>query len=351
MQTGDRSYEPSEVVLLTGAGFTKTFGGYLGSEMWAAILNQPEIRDDNDLRGEMLNNATLNFEEVYHIVQHSQTYTPAQKKALTSAVRRVYQEMDQILCATKSQTAISCQRFIGHFGGPDKETRGFFFTLNQDLFIERFYLESGDDRSTIRLPGVTRVQHWFRGVIGPVEGLMDDKKGILLPNENTLAEHQKRFWTKGTGRFMYIKLHGSYAWRSADGSDAMVIGHGKKGAIDKEPLLKWYMSLFKEVLCAGGRKLVVIGYGFGDDHINEVIANAIEKHELKLIVINPTQPVEFRDQLQGIHGKNVKQVAHGQTIWNGLATYYPNLVTEFYETATSSLPPRGQTFVGSLRLN
>ena len=31
-------------VLLTGAGFTKTFGGYLASEMWATILNQPEIQ-------------------------------------------------------------------------------------------------------------------------------------------------------------------------------------------------------------------------------------------------------------------------------------------------------------------
>jgi hypothetical protein len=30
-------------VLLTGAGFTKTFGGYLASEMWATILNQPEV--------------------------------------------------------------------------------------------------------------------------------------------------------------------------------------------------------------------------------------------------------------------------------------------------------------------
>jgi len=28
--------------MLTGAGFTETFGGYLATEMWAAIFNQPE---------------------------------------------------------------------------------------------------------------------------------------------------------------------------------------------------------------------------------------------------------------------------------------------------------------------
>ena len=36
-------------VLLTGAGFTKTFGGYLASEMWATILNQPEVQRSPEL--------------------------------------------------------------------------------------------------------------------------------------------------------------------------------------------------------------------------------------------------------------------------------------------------------------
>ena len=44
----------AKTILLTGAGFTKTFGGFLGSEMWAAIFNQPEVGEDNKLREYML---------------------------------------------------------------------------------------------------------------------------------------------------------------------------------------------------------------------------------------------------------------------------------------------------------
>jgi hypothetical protein len=52
----------------------------------------------------------------------------------------------------------------------------------------------------------------------------------------------------------------------------MVIGYGKRGRTEKEPLLAWYLQLFKEVLNAGDVNLVTIGYGFGDDYINGLIA-------------------------------------------------------------------------------
>jgi hypothetical protein len=31
----------SEIVLFTGAGFTKNFGGFLAKEMWSKIFNNP----------------------------------------------------------------------------------------------------------------------------------------------------------------------------------------------------------------------------------------------------------------------------------------------------------------------
>jgi hypothetical protein len=47
-------FKPAKNVLLTGAGLTRNFGGYLAAEMWAVIFRQPEIRRYPNLRKRML---------------------------------------------------------------------------------------------------------------------------------------------------------------------------------------------------------------------------------------------------------------------------------------------------------
>ena len=146
-------YIAAKTVLLTGAGFTKPFGGYLAKQMWAEILNQSEIRRHPQLRKMLLNN--LDFESVYDEIQESNV-DQEQKGALTDAVSRAYEQMDAILSRPDRRIAELahgvCRSFIGRFGqalNPNK--RGFFFTLNQDLFIERFYHQ---DPESLRIPGV-----------------------------------------------------------------------------------------------------------------------------------------------------------------------------------------------------
>jgi hypothetical protein len=53
------------MLLLTGAGFTKTFGGYLASEMWATILNQPEVQNSPELLKGMRDLENLDYEMYY----------------------------------------------------------------------------------------------------------------------------------------------------------------------------------------------------------------------------------------------------------------------------------------------
>ena len=60
-------------VLLTGAGFTKSFGGYLASEMWATILNQPEVQDSPELLKGMRDLENLDYEMFYEDVQSNGT--------------------------------------------------------------------------------------------------------------------------------------------------------------------------------------------------------------------------------------------------------------------------------------
>jgi hypothetical protein len=42
---GNSVFRRTKIFLLTGTGFTKGFGGYLGSAMWPAILSQPELQN------------------------------------------------------------------------------------------------------------------------------------------------------------------------------------------------------------------------------------------------------------------------------------------------------------------
>ena len=125
------------------------------------------------------------------------------------------------------------------------------------------------------------------------------------------------------GNYFLIKLHGSYNWTSFDGSDIMVIGRGKKEQIQKEPLLKHYFEIFEEVLSQGQRRLLIIGYGFGDDHINRIISDAVKYHLLKIYVLSPESPEKLKKKLYE-KSKELKRQSNDKfedsiNIWQGIS--------------------------------
>jgi hypothetical protein len=90
-------------ILLTGAGFTKTFGGFLGSEMWAVIFNQPEVQRDEGLRSLMLERG-FNYEWIFEEVLSSPKYNETQRIRLNDAMKRAYEEMDSALYEVSFKT-------------------------------------------------------------------------------------------------------------------------------------------------------------------------------------------------------------------------------------------------------
>ena len=118
----------------------------------------------------------------------------------------------------------------------------------------------------------------------------------------------------GSRTLYYLKMHGSHNWLSSDGSRRMVIGPDKEEQINREPLLKWYKEIFKMLLGRRGVKPLVIGYGFGDEHINSMIADAINNNGLELFVICPEQRVDFV--------KNLSKCTDGKTLRSGLTKYF-----------------------------
>ncbi len=263
-------------LLLTGAGFTKNFGGLLASEMWYKIFNSidsakyPELKDKiNQFR------QGYDFEGFYNEIINGNYDEPV--KDLTKDITyKAYLGLDNILqewiSNDSSRFPISnslLSKFLSQFK--------YFFTTNQDLFIERKLLEPlffcpGAEDNTI-----------FRNKLNLERDINNLK--IRLPTKYSEDDLEK--FLQGNSR-AYIKLHGSFNWLSGNNNDfAMVIGSQKDKQIEKEPLLKQYLKLFERQLQQRNVHLVTIGYGFKDQHLNSKIEEALNNHGLKLFVISP----------------------------------------------------------------
>jgi hypothetical protein len=65
------------------------------------------------------------------------------------------------------------------------------------------------------------------------------------------------------------------------------MGGNKARGIAQYAVLSWYAQKFEELLSQPGTKLMVIGYGFRDPHINEVLFQAVNHRGLRIFVIDP----------------------------------------------------------------
>jgi SIR2-like protein len=148
------------------------------------------------------------------------------------------------------------------------------FSLNQDLLLECHYLE--------RFPLGGR---WNGAVVAGMkpESLGHDHYGPL-----------DKIWVPtgdfGVPRNMqpFVKLHGSTQWKAASGDPILIMGNAKSGAIQSFEVLRQHHVFFATSLNQANSKLMVIGYSFQDDHINEVIVRASARHSLGTYIVDPS---------------------------------------------------------------
>jgi len=322
-----------QCILLTGAGFTKNFGAPLAGEMWELIFNHREVQRHQCLRELMLTD--FDYESIYYQVL-DEPYSEQEKDSLLSAVSEAYAALDTIVRQWKFRSdapfpvnIYRLRRFILRFEGIEGSP-GYFFTTNQDLFVER---QCEGDRLHLRYPGLARP--YTRSS----DGTIPREEHLALPSEDKLQRRKSE--DLRVSRFFYMKLHGSQDWISSAGDRNLVIGKRKMQQIGREPLLAWYSELFKEVLLAGNRRLMVIGYGFGDDHINKAIATAIREAGLRLHIICPSRPEKFLPELNG--------KPFGTEIRAGLAGYYPHSLVDIFpgdQSETQALRSITENFFG-----
>jgi hypothetical protein len=317
----------SKFVLLTGAGFSHNFGAPLASELWASIMNHGAIQNTRRVRNAVLSD--FDFESVYHRIMAGD-YNPKEKGAMARAVEDAYTYVDEIIRSwgfgADSPYPINIygvQELIARFAGTNDKP-GFFFTLNQDLFVERCYYNG----ILPHLPGIRpRTNDWFTPHFGE---RLQDQDYVTLPGSEVLQNDAAFFEKAG---FYYLKLHGSSNWRSADGTKRMVIGQDEEAQINNEPLLSKYFEVFTQVLSEGDRRLLTIGYGFRDSRVNKIIANAIQNHGLRMFVMTPEPPTSLHERLC--------QDESGQEIWSGLWGYFPWGLLRMFPEKQSQTPEWG----------
>jgi hypothetical protein len=150
------------------------------------------------------------------------------------------------------------------------------FTLNQDTLLEEHYLGNvvGGKWDGCRIPGIRPL-----GADAANLGSSQAKTAPQQPDPDNF---------RLSPRIQpYIKLHGSCNWSAGSSGPRILIMGGEKAIhIDQFPILNWYHSEFRRFLSAQNARLMVIGYSFGDAHINTAIREGVERG-LKLFIIHP----------------------------------------------------------------
>jgi hypothetical protein len=81
----------------------------------------------------------------------------------------------------------------------------------------------------------------------------------------------------------------------------LVMGGNKVSTIQGHPLLRWYHEQFEGYLSEGGSRLMIIGYGFADRHINETIMRSSAKNPaLSIFTVHPRGRALIPDPLNKI---------------------------------------------------
>ncbi len=268
--------------ILLGAGFSRNWGGWLASEAFEYLLGCPEVITNAYVRRLLWQcKDDGGFEVALATVQHAWTRNPQENlphlNALQASIQRMFMDMNAAFLE------YSDLEFQNHQSRMLRRAMVQFdavFTLNQDLLLEHRYL---NDNIALTIPG-----RWdgFQ-----LPGLVS-RPSRLFPNANSTANKD---WVPAEATEFqvyprlqpYFKLHGSSNWADPTGGPLLVMGDNKEGAIRLHPILDWYHQKFDEYLMRPNSRLLVIGYGFRDAHINRVITRAVEQHGLQMFIIDP----------------------------------------------------------------
>jgi hypothetical protein len=264
-------------ILLLGAGFSRNWGGWLAAEALEYLLGCPEISPPlrqllfKHKRGGGFEAALAELQDGAHRLARS---SPSLLTKFQDAIARMFSVMDVAFADTSFEFNNSREYLVATF----LTKFDAIFTLNQDLLLERHYLN--DNVSLLSngkwdgwsIPGMVRQDISQAPLNNP-------NLGLMIPSDPKEFTTPKRCQS-------YFKLHGSSNWYASSAQNLMVIGGNKQAHINRYPILKYNFEQFWQSLHRERARLMVIGYSFGDEHINRAITSAAQETELALFVVD-----------------------------------------------------------------
>jgi hypothetical protein len=260
-------------ILLTGAGFSRNWGGWLANEAFEYLLGCAEI--DQETRRLLWHSKEGGggFEDT--LANLANVKNDEGKKRLddlTAALVGMFNAMGlgfmQRQFEFQTDVRYMVKTFLAQFDA--------IFTLNQDTLLELHYLNSvvGGKYSGSQMPGIKPLNP-----NAPYLGTPHSKITPKQPDPDNFK--------LSPSIQPYIKLHGSYNWADGpSGGPILIMGGQKAISINQFPLLNRYHREFRELLQRPDARLMVIGYSFSDGHINTAIGEGVERG-LKLFIIDP----------------------------------------------------------------
>ena len=189
------------------------------------------------------------------------------------------------------------------------------FTLNYDTLVE----QASDATGVVLLDGFVGTQ---RRVFRPESYEQD----LYFPAETTEG-HVHRF-----DRVLHLyKLHGSITWTGHEPSidDPYGIRSSVFDPSGRQPILIYptpakygetlglpYSELFRRFASALVRPqsvLFVVGYGFGDEHVNSIIRQALAVPSFTIVIVDPRPKSDFVSELRKQQDRRV-WIAEGPTL-------------------------------------
>jgi hypothetical protein len=257
--------------LLSGAGFSRNWGGWLANEAFEFLLSADEVDAhlrnvlwDAKLRGEGFEGAFAAVQSAFDKQKSAEAKQHLDK--MTRAIISLFSAMQAAFNKFNYRDHNHLQTFLARFDG--------VFTLNQDTFLETVY--AGPVRWNERWYGSYLPYMKFIEQPEPPYPFM--LRGPLMPDQNLTAQENYQ---------PIYKLHGSHNWFSEpEGERMLVLGGNKSANIGSSKILARYQTEFQRMLHEPETHLMIIGYSFSDSHINQAIQAAVEKG-FKLFLIDP----------------------------------------------------------------
>ncbi len=290
----EKSIRTENLVLLTGAGASKECGGPSMADLWKTTSEDTSITSDwNKLLESSGYKPEKDKENLEELLSNLQTITHAYEinKSKGEDFSAVIKKIESKILTECKKVSIkeksSHVRFLTRVlkGRSLSSPRLKVFTLNYDTAFE----QAGEKIGAVVIDGFL---FSFNKIFKGTEFDLD-----IVQRERSRIHYEENFYNKV---FQLYKIHGSVDWKSdkinsiisKDGTtDEPVLIYPNSSKFEKSFEMPFFemVSRLQNVLRKENTTLFIIGYGFGDEHVNRIISESIKNNlNLEIFIIKPT---------------------------------------------------------------